>query len=60
MIKHHLTVIYVSEGQRVPEGLQPARALVDEALQLMKRHREHGDEEFMAVAFGDGINHAHL
>jgi flagellar biosynthesis protein FlhF len=62
MIKHHLPAAYVSNGQRVPEDLQPARAreLVAEALQLMKRRREKTDDDFMAVAFSGGVGHAHL
>ncbi|MCW9012386.1 MAG: flagellar biosynthesis protein FlhF [Gammaproteobacteria bacterium] len=62
MIKHHLPAAFVSDGQRVPEDLHRARAreLVDEALNLMKLHREPSDDEFMAVAFSGGVSHAHL
>jgi len=62
MIRHHLPAAYVSNGQRVPEDLKPARAreLVSEALQLMERRRETSDDEFMAVAFSGGVGHAHL
>lgn len=58
MIKHHLPAAYVSNGQRVPEDLQPARArdLVNEALDRMKQHREPSDEDFMAVAFSTDMN----
>lgn len=62
MIKHHLPAAYISNGQRVPEDLQPARAreLVSEALKLAGHNREKSDEEFMAVAFSGGVGHAHL
>ena len=62
MIKHHLPAAYISNGQRVPEDLQPARAreLVNEAINHMKQHKENTDDEFMAVAFSGGVSHAHL
>jgi len=62
LIRHHLPVAYVSKGQRVPEDLLPARAreLVNDAIDHMKQHREPSDDEFMAVAFGGGVGHAHL
>lgn len=62
MIKHHLPAAFISDGQRVPEDLHPARArrLVDDALNLMKLHREPTEDEFMAVSFSGGISHAHL
>ncbi len=62
LIRHHLPVAYVSKGQRVPEDLTPARArdLVNDAIDHMKQHRESSDDEFMAVAFGGGVSHAHL
>ena len=58
MIKHHLPAAYVSNGQRVPEDLQPARAreLVSDALSRLKQHREPSDEDFMAVAFSSDLN----
>jgi flagellar biosynthesis protein FlhF len=58
MIKHHLPAAYVSQGQRVPEDLQPARAseLVRDALTRMKQHREPSDEDFMMVSFSSDMN----
>ena len=58
MIKHHLPAAYISNGQRVPEDLQPARAseLMNEAINHMKQHREPSDEEFMAAAFSSDMN----
>lgn len=62
MIKHHLPAAYVSDGQRVPEDLKPARAreLVDDALAHLKQHREAYDEDFLAMAFHSDVSHAHL
>jgi len=62
MIKHHLPAAYISNGQRVPEDLQPARAreLINESINHMKQHREPSDEEFMAASFSTGLNHARL
>lgn len=62
LIRHHLPLTWISNGQRVPEDLQPARAreLVDQALTHLKRHRQPGDDAFMAVAFASGVGHAHL
>jgi len=62
MIKHHLPAAYISNGQRVPEDLQPARAreLVDDMIKHAKNHRQRTDDDFMAVAFTSGVGHAHL
>ena len=62
IIKHHLPAAYVSDGQRVPEDLKPARAreLVDDALAHLKQHREAYDEDFLAMAFHSDVSHAHL
>ena len=62
LIRHHLPLAWVSNGQRVPEDLQPARAreLIDQALAHLKRYRQPSDEEFMAVAFSNTVGHAQL
>jgi len=62
MIKHHLPAAYISNGQRVPEDLQPARAreLVDDMIKHAKNHRQRTDDDFMAVEFTGGVGHAHL
>jgi flagellar biosynthesis protein FlhF len=62
LIRHHLPLAWVSNGQRVPEDLQPARAreLIDQALAHLKRYRQSSDEEFMAVAFSNTVGHAQL
>lgn len=53
MIKHHLPAAYISNGQKVPEDLQPARAreLVEMALKQARQHKLPVDDEFMAAAF---------
>lgn len=62
LIRHHLPLTWVSNGQRVPEDLQPARAreLIDQALTQLKHHRQPSDDEFMAVAFTQTVSHARL
>lgn len=62
LIRHHLPMAYVSQGQRVPEDLQPARAseLVKLMIEYANRHKETTDDAFMAVAFSAGLDHAHL
>lgn len=61
LIRHHLPLTYMSDGQRVPEDLQPARArdLVAQALALLKKHQERADDEYLAFAFNEGVVHAH-
>ena len=62
IIKHQLPVAYVSNGQKVPEDIEPARAreLVDDTLAYSKRYKQSIDDEFMAVAFTNAIGHAPL
>jgi flagellar biosynthesis GTPase FlhF len=52
----------VSNGQKVPEDIQPARArdLVDETVAHAKYIKQKVDDEFMAVAFTTGMGHAPL
>jgi flagellar biosynthesis protein FlhF len=54
VVGHQLPVAYVSDGQRVPEDLQPARPnnLIMRAASLMQQHGEKPAEEELAVAFG--------
>jgi len=61
-VKHHLPVAYVSNGQKVPEDLMPARAqdLVNLAILHGKRYKLPVDDEFMSVAFASGMSHAPL
>lgn len=62
VIKHQLPIAYVSNGQKVPEDIKPARAreLVDQTLAYAKQVKQNTDEEFMAVAFATGMSHAPL
>ncbi len=62
VIKHHLPVAFVSNGQKVPEDILPARAreLVSETLAYSKKRKQSTDDEFMAVAFTSGMSHAPL
>lgn len=54
VIRHRLPVAYVSAGQRVPEDLQPARALelVSQAVQLAKSTQATADEDLLRRRFG--------
>ena len=53
-IQHRLPVAYVSDGQRVPEDLHPARSnnLVNRSLSLMQDFAERPSQELMAMEFG--------
>jgi len=54
LIRARLPVAYVSGGQRVPEDLQPARALelVSQAVQLAKTTQATADEDLLRRRFG--------
>ncbi|HYM41991.1 MAG TPA: flagellar biosynthesis protein FlhF [Steroidobacteraceae bacterium] len=54
LIRHRLSVAYVSGGQRVPEDLQPARALdlVSQAVQLARSTEATADEDLLRRRFG--------
>lgn len=57
VIKHHLAVAYVSNGQKVPEDIQPARArdLVNQTIEQSKRHKLPVEDEFMAADFNSAM-----
>lgn len=59
LIRSALPLMYVSEGQRVPEDLTPARGhhLVARAVELARRSGAHADEELLTLRFG-GVAHA--
>ena len=61
-IKHRLAVAYLSDGQRVPEDLHPARAdgLVARAAELMAQSAPLLDEDLCAFAFGKELADAHV
>ena len=54
LIRTRLPVAYVSNGQRVPEDLAPARALdlVSQAVQLARTHQASVDEDLLRRRFG--------
>jgi flagellar biosynthesis protein FlhF len=49
LVRHKLPVAYMSDGQRVPEDLQPARAhtLVSRAVEIASRNGATADDEVM-------------
>ena len=59
LIRARLPLAYVSEGQRVPEDLRPARSeeLIAAALQLAQTNGAAADEELLKRRFGD-VAHA--
>lgn len=59
---HQLPVAYVSDGQRVPEDLHPARAnnLVTRSVALMQKNAEVPADEALALAFGQMVSNAHV
>lgn len=58
LIRARLSVSYVSEGQRVPEDLRPARALelVSTAVRLAKASGAAADEDLLRRRFGKTAN----
>jgi flagellar biosynthesis protein FlhF len=56
-VKHQLPVAHVSDGQRVPEDLHPARAdlLVARAAEIMKRTGHLINEDLMTLTFGKEV-----
>ena len=59
LARAELPISYVSEGQRVPEDLRPARALelVSSAVQLAKSSGAAADEDLLRRRYGD-VAHA--
>jgi flagellar biosynthesis protein FlhF len=59
LTRAELPIAYVSEGQRVPEDLRPARALelVSSAVQLAKTSGAAADEDLLRRRYGD-VAHA--
>ena len=62
VIKQNLPVAYVSNGQKVPEDIQTARAkeLVKMAIEHGKRHKLPVDDEFMATEFNSSAQSIRL
>ena len=61
LIRHQLPISYISDGQAVPEDLESAyaRELVAKALDLLKNKPEEVYENDLAMAFNEGMIHAH-
>jgi flagellar biosynthesis protein FlhF len=59
LVRARLPLAYVSEGQRVPEDLRPARSeeLIAAAVQLAQTNGAAADEELLKRRFGD-VAHA--
>ncbi len=57
-----LPVAYVSDGQKVPDDLHPARGqlLVKEAVTLMQKMKKTPSEQELAFMFGGMINNANI
>ncbi len=55
VIQHKLPVAYISDGQRVPEDLQPARAhtLVSRSVALMQENTQLLDDELPGLWLGE-------
>ena len=54
LIRHKLAVAFISDGQKVPDNLHPARGtlLVKEAVKLMKNAKKTLSNEQLAYTFG--------
>lgn len=54
VIRQRLPVVYVSDGQRVPEDIQPARAhrLVSQAVGIMQKSSQGDADESLELAYG--------
>ncbi|MGE0115360.1 MAG: flagellar biosynthesis protein FlhF [Steroidobacteraceae bacterium] len=59
LTRHAIPLAYISEGQRIPEDLAPARAhhMVARAVELARRSGAQTDEELLTLRFG-GVAHA--
>ncbi len=55
VIQHNIPVAYISDGQRVPEDLQPARAhtLVSRSVALMQENAQLLDDELPGIWLGE-------
>ena len=62
VIAHNLPVAYVSNGQRVPEDIHPARArsLVDQCVRIMSDNEIYLEHEALAANMGKVIANAQI
>ncbi len=61
-IRNKLPLAYVTDGQKVPEDLHLARAhsLVSQAVELGVDTNEEPDDQYLALALGGKVAHAHV
>lgn len=62
LIHSGLPLTYTTDGQRVPEDIQSARAhsLLVKAVDLMKANNPDMDAEYLAMAYGGAAANAHI
>jgi flagellar biosynthesis protein FlhF len=62
LIQYELPLAYISDGQKVPDNLHPARGkqLVKEAVTLMQKIRKTLTQEQLAYRFGEMVNNEHV
>lgn len=60
LIHSGLPLTYTTDGQRVPEDMQPARAyqLLASAVSLMNENHPDLDPDYLAMAYGGAASHA--
>jgi len=58
LVRHKMPVAYISDGQRVPEDLQPARShgLVSRAVEIASRNGATADDEVMQRRITGGVH----
>ncbi len=62
LIQSELPLAYISDGQKVPDNLHPARGkqLVKEAVTLMQKTRKTLTQEQLAYRFGEMMNNEYI
>ena len=62
LIRHRLSIAYVSDGQQVPEDIHIARdnTLVNEAVAIMKKAGPMILEDMIGFTYGKEVANAHL
>jgi len=58
LIRHRLPLAYVSDGQRVPEDLQPARAhtIVSRSVSVMQENEALLENEWVGIGVGEALS----
>jgi flagellar biosynthesis protein FlhF len=62
VIKAGLPVAFITDGQRVPEDLQIARShnLINQAVSMAEEDDFNQNDEYIAIALGGAVGHAHV